>query len=238
MAARSPTACRALRGLCSHGRAVALHVARIRAEQVRRGWEPSPTDRPDASGGRVRTPLPGKRRLQASGPPGVLYDLEIPDHEGEPAEACISLAGPWSCRVQRAWSCWARFPPRGSPCWSTRGLCVDRRHVPHAGRLGGQARRTQWRADPRVVPSWPLGHRRRGRVPYRDLVADHARLTTRCPHHASSALAHGVWCTPDGARFASTRSRGVPDLDSDGTPLTRKQHFVSAAERLWNGHAL
>ena len=42
--------------------------------------------------GRDRTPLAGKRGLQASGPPGVLYDPEIPDDEGEPAEAFIPLA--------------------------------------------------------------------------------------------------------------------------------------------------
>jgi hypothetical protein len=27
---------------------------------------------------------------------------------------------------------------------------------------------------------------------------------------------------------------GVPDLDFSGTLVTRKQHFLSAAERLWN----
>jgi len=27
---------------------------------------------------------------------------------------------------------------------------------------------------------------------------------------------------------------GVPNLDFSGTPLTPKQHFVSATERLWN----
>jgi hypothetical protein len=27
---------------------------------------------------------------------------------------------------------------------------------------------------------------------------------------------------------------GVPNLDFRGTPVTRKQHFLSAAERLWN----
>ena len=27
---------------------------------------------------------------------------------------------------------------------------------------------------------------------------------------------------------------GVPNLDFFGTPLTPKQHFLSAAERLWN----
>ena len=33
----------------------------------------------------------------------MLYDLEIPDDEGEPAEACISLAGPVALpRAERA----------------------------------------------------------------------------------------------------------------------------------------
>ena len=65
MAARSPTACGVFRDLCSHGRAVALHVARIRAERVRRGWEPSPTDRPDASGGQLSR-APGRPFAPAS----------------------------------------------------------------------------------------------------------------------------------------------------------------------------
>jgi hypothetical protein len=57
--------------------------------------------------------------------------------------------------------------------------------------------------------------------------------------HAFQGCSRGVLATALTAALAPGLTSGhffsgVPNLDFPGTPVTPKQHFVSAAERLWN----
>src|SRR5207237_681750 len=91
------------------------------------------------------------------------------------------------------------------------GDCVDRRRVP-------------WDTDDAAAFPRLIGNLRPTSIPCRFRSSTGTRTTS--PQSPDRTELECKAIVP--------LLSGVPNLESDGTLLTRNQHFLSAAERLWN----